>query len=153
MDLLPYLKSKADTMVTEASTGVIRAHLRHYDAAGMEKTRERLQSLFERLVECIERRSLQPIVGYSQMIAEERYTAGFDLSEVQAAYNVLEEVVWRSILHEFPPSDFAEAIGLVSTVLGGGKDALARTYVSLATKTRAPSLDMRALFAGTGAGA
>jgi hypothetical protein len=42
-----------------------------------------------------------------------------------------------------------ETLGLVSTILGAAKDALARKYVSLATNTHAPSLDMQALFAGT----
>jgi hypothetical protein len=36
----------------------------------------------------------------------------------------------------------------VSTVLGAAKDALGREYVSLASRTHAPSLDLRALFTG-----
>ena len=39
--------------------------------------------------------------------------------------------------------------GLVSTALGIGKDGLARGFVARATKTKAPSLDLRALFSGT----
>jgi hypothetical protein len=42
-----------------------------------------------------------------------------------------------------------QTLGVVSTILGAGKDALAREYVSLATNAHAPSLDLRALFAGT----
>ena len=37
----------------------------------------------------------------------------------------------------------------IGTVLGAGKDALARRYVSLASGARAPSLDLAALFSGT----
>jgi hypothetical protein len=40
----------------------------------------------------------------------------------------------------------AEAAGLLTTVLGAGKDALARTYVSLASEQHVPSLDLGALF-------
>ena len=47
------------------------------------------------------------------------------------------------------PSQFAEAIGLTSTILGIGKDALARRYVALATKGKVSSLDLKSLFAGT----
>ena len=43
---------------------------------------------------------------------------------------------------------FGKAMGIVSTTLGAAKDALASEYVSLATRTRAPSLDLSALFAG-----
>ena len=37
----------------------------------------------------------------------------------------------------------------MTTILGSGKDALARKYVSLAAGAHAPSLDLRSLFAGT----
>jgi len=37
----------------------------------------------------------------------------------------------------------------VGTVLGTGKDNLAQQYVSPATQTRTPSLDLKALFSGT----
>ena len=56
---------------------------------------------------------------------------------------------WASVLHELDPSCFPETIDLISTVLGAGKDALARKYVSLAADTRVTSLDLRALFGGT----
>ena len=42
----------------------------------------------------------------------------------------------------------AEDLGLLSTVLGHGRDELARTYVSLATHHRVGSLDLSALFRG-----
>jgi hypothetical protein len=60
--------------------------------------------------------------------------------------NVLEETLWRRILKKLPPDEFARALGLVSTVFGAGKDALARRYVSLASKAKAPSLDLQKLF-------
>jgi len=50
-----------------------------------------------------------------------------------------------------PPDELAEAVGLLSTILGFGKDALARTYVSLASHRRVPSLDLSALFSGVDA--
>jgi hypothetical protein len=47
-----------------------------------------------------------------------------------------------------PPEDLAEAIGLVGTVFGAAKDALARGYVSLASHHHVTSLDLSALFRG-----
>ena len=79
---------------------------------------------------------------------EKRYTAGFDLWEVQTAFNVLEEAIWVRVFKSVPPDALAEALGLVSTVLGAGKDTLARKYVSLASKTKAPSLNLQSLFSG-----
>jgi hypothetical protein len=52
---------------------------------------------------------------------------------------------------ELDPPEFVRAIGLISTVLGIGKDTLARAYFALASKAKAPSLDLKALFAGPGA--
>ena len=68
---------------------------------------------------------------------------------MQTGFNALEAATWSRILTGLEPTQLAEALGLVSTVFGAAKDALGRRYVSLATKTRAPSLDLRALFAGT----
>ena len=92
---------------------------------------------------------LGPMIAYAQSLAEERFEAGYDLVEVQTAFNALEEASWRRVLADLDPTEFADALGLVSTLLGAGKDALARRYVSLAADTHAPSLDVRALFAGT----
>lgn len=82
-------------------------------------------------------------------IANERFDAGYDLAEVRGAFNALEAAVWTRVLAGLDPDQFARALGLVSTVLGAGKDALAREHVSLATSARVPSLDLRASFAGT----
>jgi hypothetical protein len=64
------------------------------------------------------------------------------------AFNALEEAMWRCVVVAEPPDDLAEAIGLLSTVLGYGKDAVARRYLSLASKRHVPSLDLSALFGG-----
>lgn len=49
-----------------------------------------------------------------------------------------------------PVDDLAAAIGLLSTVLGFGKDAVTRKYVSLASRRHVPSLDLTELFGGAG---
>ncbi len=48
-----------------------------------------------------------------------------------------------------PAKSFALGIGLIGTVLAAGKDALARAYVSHATRPHVPTLDLSRLFAGT----
>lgn len=138
-----------EEILVEAETGLRRAHTRHYESAGHEAVRERLESLYGYLVGALERRDLGPILAYAEQIAEERFNAGYDLAEVQTAFNALEEAAWSRVFAELEPSQFAESLGLVSTVLGTAKDALARRYVSLATNAHAPSLDLEALFAGT----
>jgi hypothetical protein len=89
------------------------------------------------------------VVKYSEQIAEARFSSGFGIGEVQAGFNVLEESMWHHIVAGVAKEELAESLGLLTTVLGVGKDALARTYVSLASHEHVSSLDLRALFQGT----
>jgi hypothetical protein len=91
---------------------------------------------------------LSPICEYAEEVAKERFSAGFEISEVQTAFNVLEEAIWHVVIGRLPTENLVEATGLIGTVLGAGKDTLARTWVSLATSQRVPSLDLAALFEG-----
>ena len=144
-----FLAQERSAIVGDAETALARSHARHYEAAGEVEVRRRLELLFERLLQGIETRDLGPMIAYAEQLAEERFEGGYDLVEVQTAFNALEEATWRRVLAGLDPSEFADALGPISTLLGAGKDALARRYVSLAADTHAPSLNLRALFAGT----
>jgi CBS domain-containing protein len=143
-----FLESRRRAILAAAEAGLRRARSSHYERAGEREVRRRLESLFDRVATAVARCDLSPVVAYAQGVAGERFSAGYDLAEVQAAFNALEEAIWTRVLAETDATDLAEALGLVSTVLGAGKDALARRYVSLAAQKHAPSLDLRALFTG-----
>jgi hypothetical protein len=149
MDLYTFLHDRTTAILTEAQVAVERTNLRHYREAGPEHTHQRLRALLVLTTRAAKDRNLGPMIAHADEVARERFSSGYDLWEVQTAFNVLEEAIWSRIIKELPATDFASALGLVSTILGAGKDTLARRYVSLATKTRAPSLDMRSLFTGT----
>lgn len=148
MNLVEHLNRASVDIVFEAVTGVGRARLPHYAQSGEESTRARLDALYELLLNCLRDKTLIPIINHGERVARERFEAGFGLGEVQAAFNVLEEALWKFIVRELHPDELAEALGSVGTILGAGKDALARTYVSLATGSQAPSLDLEELFKG-----
>jgi hypothetical protein len=145
-----------DDLLLEAESGVLdeaysalhRAHVTHYELAGEAFTRQALAGLFRLVVDAIRNRDLAEMSAYSEGIAGERFNHGYDISEVQMAFNSLEDAMWRRVVSTAPPGDLAEAIGLLSTVLGFGKDAVARKYLSLACQRHVPSLDLSALFAG-----
>ena len=149
MNLHELLKERSSEILNEATAAIARAHLKNYDQAGKEHTHQRLKALLVLTARGVKEKNLGPVIAHAETIANERFSAGFDLSEVQTAFNVLEEAIWLHILKDLPPQEFAEALGLVSTVLGAGKDALARTYVTLASKTRATSLNLESLFVGS----
>jgi hypothetical protein len=143
------LASAKPQLLDEAFLALQRTHLAHYENAGELFTRQRLSNLYDLVVEAIRDRSLTHLIEASTQIAKERFEAGFDVSEVQAAFNDLEEAMWRRVVADVPRDGLAEAIGLLSTVVGAGKDAVAREYVSLASQRHVPSLDLSALFGGT----
>jgi hypothetical protein len=149
MDLIRLMDEQGEAIVRDALEAMGRAHQRHYDRLGEEATRARLQALFGVVRESVRSRRLDPVLSHAEMIANERHRGGFELGEVQTAFNVLEESLWHHVTAEVPPAQLAESLGLVATAIGAGKDRLARTYVSLATRTQAPALDVSALFRGT----
>lgn len=149
MQLDTLLQEAASEILEEAYAALDRTGTTHYTAAGEEFTRQRIRELFDIVVASIQTRDLAEMSRFAERIATERFEHGFDISEVQAAFNGLEQAMWRRVVTATPAEDLAEATGLLSTVLGFGKDALARTYVSLASHRHVPTLDMSALFAGT----
>ncbi len=149
MTIVQFLQNRAGDILAEAYQAMARARLKSYETAGTEETRQRLKALYDLVVQGVRERNLTPMRMHAKAVAVERYESGFDLWEVQAAFNVLEEAIWLRIMKELPPKQLAEALGLVSTILGAGKDTLARTYIGLASKTHAPSLNVQSLFAGT----
>jgi len=147
-ELTELLEAEADAIVDEAVDSLRRSHLRHYEAAGEVHSKETLQQLFDIVVDCVRSRRLGPVIGYFEQVAQRRYDGGYGLHEVQTAVNVLEEAIWRSVLERVSAGTRAEALTLISTVLGKGKDTLALRYVELATQRKLPPLDLSGYFKG-----
>jgi hypothetical protein len=143
-----FLESERGVIVEIATEALGRTSASRYVAAGPDVRQRRHELLLDHAIEALNGRDLRPVIGYAEQIAEERFKAGYDLSEVQVAFNALEEAAWVRVFARLEPSQYAEALGLIGTVLGAAKDALARRYVHLATDKQAPVIDHRALFRG-----
>ena len=139
-----FLRGQRDAVVESSRRALVARH--YADAA---KTRERLEALYTEIVESVDRHDVTNLLAHTRRLAHERFDAGFDLSEVQSAFNALEETLWTRIFAEVPAPEIAETLGPVTTAFGAAKDALAREWVAMATGTHSPSLDLTALFAGT----
>lgn len=148
MKLHVILINNQTDIINEAFTSLQRSHLKHYDTSRADDNWQRLAKLFDLTLNGIKTRSLIEMVTYSEKIAKERYQSGFNLHEVHTAYNVLEESIWKAIVKEVDPTELAESLGLIGTVLGTGKEALAIAYVSLASKQKVKSLNLTQLFKG-----
>ena len=136
------LRERADALVSEALTMMTEARLEHYDAAGLPTVRQRLATLLDVALSCLEAGEADQIIAYMSRVGRERFSAGYDLLEVQTSANVMEEALWRRIPSLVAPAEVPRALGLVSSLFSAGKDALARTYVSLAAgATARPATD------------
>lgn len=144
------LADERDASLEAALQALERTALPHYAAAVGDENRRRLASLYDVTVRCLAERTLDAMRRHAHDVARERARDGFGLQEVHTAFNVLEEVLWRAVTTHLEPARYAEALGLVSTVLGTGKLALAVEYVALADpRSRLDTLDQSALFRGT----
>jgi hypothetical protein len=134
--------------IVEAACESIRHSRTKYESAGPEETRRRIEALYDELLGALSSHDLGDVIDYARRLAAERFESGYDLAEVQGAFNALEEGAWSRLCERLQPGQLALSLGLVTTVLGAAKDALAREYVSHASRTHAPSLDVSALFTG-----
>ncbi len=149
MTLIELLQKHRIEIITNASTALTRAPLRSYKKAGSAENTKRLQKLFDVVLESIKKNTLIDMIKYAKQIAADRIKTGYEIFELQAAFNVLEEVIWQIIIQKLPQKNYAEALRLVSTTLGAGKETLANSYVELASKLKEPLIDNSALFEGT----
>lgn len=149
MELTELLTTERARIVDEALAALDRSHAPHYEAAGTAVKRERLATLYDLTARAVAERNLTPLLRHAETVARERFAAGFDLTEIQTAFNVLEERIWSALVARLPQERLAEAFGLVGTALGAGKDRLAATYVASVSRGGVRSLDLSALFRGT----
>jgi methylmalonyl-CoA decarboxylase len=98
--------------------------------------RREVRQLFRLILRCVHAGRAKPIVRPSEQIAAHCYAAGTDLAEVQEGFTVLAEVLWRQLAGALAGEQLVQALGLLNTITGAGKDAMARTYVALAARDR-----------------
>jgi len=148
MELNEFLNSHKTNIMKEAAQTLQRAQLKSYGAATSEKNKNRIEQLLQHTITGVHGKNLVGMIEYAEIIATERFEAGFDLHEVHTAFNVLEETIWKKVVENFPATELGNALGLISTVLGKGKETLALTYVALASKRKTRTLNLSGLFSG-----
>ena len=146
MDLKELLKTQSAEILKSAIQSLNCAHLKSYDKSSESENKKRLLNLLTLTEKCVDEKKLLPMKEYSAKIAKERFDAGFDLHEVHTAFNALEEEIWNRVTKNISAENLGEALGLISTVLGAGKEELALTYVQLASKTKTQTLNLTELF-------
>jgi len=127
-----FLASAEDRVVDEV-VAVLEPRQHGYDqASSPAECRDSVRHLFGLVVQCVHEGHAEPVIAVSRQVAADRFGAGSDIAETGRAFNVLEEVLWREVAGALAGEQRIEALGLVHSILGAGKDALVRTYVALA---------------------
>ena len=150
METSAVLASAGDRVVGQAVAALERCHQTHYQLSSPEESRRYMRNLFELVVQCMREGDAGPIIASCQKIAADRFEAGFDVVEIVGTLNVLEEVLWRHVADSLAGDRRIETLGLVHTILGAGRDALARTYVDRASRGRGPLDEQPAASRGGG---
>ena len=78
MKLDTTLRAHRDHILDDASAELAQLQLHHYETAGPEFTRARLESLYDLVQAAIVHRDVAAIIAYADAVAEERFAAGFD---------------------------------------------------------------------------
>ena len=125
-------------IVDEAVAALERRDQAHRRAASAADRRRYVRDLLGLVVQCVRERGTEPIIASSRQVAADRFATGFDIAEIQGEFSVLEEVLWRHVVNALAGDQRIEAQRLVSTILGAGRDAVARTYVVLAGQSGSP---------------
>jgi hypothetical protein len=141
------LRDDERAILTEAASSLAR--LEHYRRDGEAAARRRIEALYRHLARAVSARELDDLLAHAARIARERYEAGFELREVEAAFATLEDAISRRAVGCLPACELAWGIGLVATALAHARAELGRTFASLAPAARPGTVDLTAVFQRT----
>jgi methylmalonyl-CoA decarboxylase len=131
VDMSAVFADAEDRVVDEAVAALMEG-----DQHNPAERRRDVRQLFRLVLRCVREGSADSIVTPSGRIAAHCFAAGTDLAEVQGEFNVLAEALRRHADGSLAGEQRVQAFGLVNDIVGAGKDALARTYVTLANGAR-----------------
>jgi len=130
-DATALLISGTELILDDALAALERGHTAFYEAVGTTDARHQLGELLAIVERGVDTHDPSPLVAYAKRTAQEHFELGFDITAVQGAFNALEESLWHRLTTAMAGEELIEAVNAVTTVMGAGRDALARTYVTL----------------------
>jgi len=154
VDASAVLASAEDRVIDEAVDALAHSDQARQSAIPDGRRRE-VRQLFRLVLRCVRAGRAKPIIRPSEQIAAHCYAAGIDLAEVQRSLTVLAEVLWHQLAEALADEQLVQALGLLTAITGAGKDAIARTYVALASRDRnneQPADEPEPAAAGAGSG-
>jgi hypothetical protein len=148
MELIEALEGRSEALVDDAVALLEHRLVPPFKHVEPEVLKERLGKSMQTLIQALRERHPLPALEHGKRVAHARFNAGYQLEEIQTAFNALEETIWQFCVDEVDREQLAEGLVMVAHVVGAIKDQLGRTYVELASHHRAPSINTSRLFAG-----
>jgi methylmalonyl-CoA decarboxylase len=127
------LASAEEQVVEEAVVGLAQLDQIHPRASSTDERRRHVRQVFGLMLRCMHEGHAESIIKPSAQIAAHCFASGTGLEEVQDEFSVLGQVLWHHLAGSFSGGQLVQALELVHAVVDAGKDALARTYVALAS--------------------
>jgi len=90
-------------------------------ASSPAERRQDMEHLFELIQRCVHEGHCEPIIGPSQQMAADHFAAGIEIAEVQTAFTVLEDVLWRHLADAVSGDQRLDTLRLVNVILGAGR--------------------------------
>lgn len=122
------------------------ATLEHYQRDGEETGRARLAALYRQVTRAVASLDLDGLRAHAARIARVRHEAGYEPTEVEAAFFALEDAVWRHTSSQLPEADRGWGLGLVGTAFANAREAVAESFDALSPRARQPFLDLTPVF-------
>ena len=126
--LIDILRESEQSIVEKAAVNLGNYRLKQYEMAKLSEIEWWLGALFSALCDSIQQESLKPFLEYSEKLGKLRAEKGFDLKEVQIAYNLLEEHIWEVVLEKGNPKTRVEDLTQIAEIVAAGKDKLTKWY-------------------------
>jgi methylmalonyl-CoA decarboxylase len=135
VDASAVLASVEDRVIDEAVAALAQRDQARQSSRPDERRRD-VRQLFRLVLRCVRAGRAEPVIRPSEQIAAHCYAAGIELAGAQGAFNVLAEVLWRHLADGMAGEQLIQALGLLTAIVGAGKDAMARMYLALAAGGR-----------------
>ncbi|HMQ78969.1 MAG TPA: hypothetical protein PKE39_13980 [Ignavibacteria bacterium] len=131
MTLLELIYNKPELILQESTNALMRVQLPHYSKFRLEEIQKKYSNLLQALAKCIETQKCDDMIGYMDLISDERFASGFEVEEIQIALNIFEEALWKNIKKYVDPKIHYTSKKMVTTIIDKAKEELLNEYVTL----------------------
>ncbi len=115
----------------------------HFGKMDSKEIKERVQKLYQSLMDAVIEKNFMVFIDYVEDLTLKRIEEGFGLKEIQLSLTSLEKNVWKIIVDESSINDVIKYLGIITNIIGEGKDHIARIFLEQKKKMENLILDLK----------